>query len=470
MTASAAVDRRLDECLSIRGGRLFVEGSDAVELAQRFGTPLYVISEDQLRRNARRFVRAFGERWPEGPVRILPSIKANFTLALRRILTEEGLGCDTFGPGELEAALRCGVPPGEISLNGAVKDRALLERAVEVGARVTLDSAAELDLVRDVARRAGRQARVRFRVRLDLASLQTSSDFYEELIPIGTATQLYKPGIPTEVLIPAGVEALAAPELDVTGVMVHIGRHGADPLIWGGMVRALVGLLAKLREAWDGWEPKEIDVGGGFPVPRDPTGRGLERRRDAADAPSVERYAEVVTETLRSELEGVGIEAAGKTLEVEPGRSLYGDAGIHLTTVRHVKEQRSPIPLTWIEVDTSEIFLADVVFEHNRWTPIVAARADDPPELTAEIVGLSCNFDVIVPGARLPRVESGDVLAFLDTGAYQDASASNFNALPRPGTVLVTGDAAEIVKRAESVDDVFGRDVVPARLEVSRRP
>lgn len=112
MTASAAVDRRLDECLSIRGGRLFVEGSDAAELAQRFGTPLYVISEDQLRRNARRFVRAFGERWPEGPVRILPSIKANFTLALRRILTEEGLGCDTFGPGELEAALRCGVPPG----------------------------------------------------------------------------------------------------------------------------------------------------------------------------------------------------------------------------------------------------------------------------------------------------------------------------------------------------------------------
>lgn len=351
-----------------------------------------------------------------------------------------------------------------------MKDRALLERAVEVGARVTLDSAAELDLVRDVARRAGRQARVRFRVRLDLASLQTSSDFYEELIPIGTATQLYKPGIPTEVLIPAGVEALAAPELDVTGVMVHIGQHGADPLIWGGMVRALVGLLAKLREAWDGWEPKEIDVGGGFPVPRDPTGRGLERRRDAADAPSVERYAEVVTETLRSELEGVGIEAAGKTLEVEPGRSLYGDAGIHLTTVRHVKEQRSPIPLTWIEVDTSEIFLADVVFEHNRWTPIVAARADDPPELTAEIVGLSCNFDVIVPGARLPRVESGDVLAFLDTGAYQDASASNFNALPRPGTVLVTGDAAEIVKRAESVDDVFGRDLVPARLEVSRGP
>ena len=106
-----------------------------------------------------------------------------------------------------------------------------------------------------------------------------------------------------------------------------------------------------------------------------------------------------------------------------------------------------------------------MVFEHNRWTSIAAARADAPPELTAEVVGLSCNFDVIVPGARLPRMESGDVLAFLDTGAYQDASASNFNALPRPGTVLVTGDRAEVVKRAESVEDVFRRDLVPARLE-----
>lgn len=89
----------IDDCLSAREGHLFVEGCDAVELARRFGTPIHVVSENQLRRNARRFREAFGSRWPEGPVHVLPSIKANLSLALRRILTQEGMGCDTFGRG-----------------------------------------------------------------------------------------------------------------------------------------------------------------------------------------------------------------------------------------------------------------------------------------------------------------------------------------------------------------------------------
>ena len=106
----AVTAQRIDDCLSVLGGRLLIEGCDAAELAERFGTPLSVISEDQLRRNARRFVRALAAAWPEGPARVLPSIKANYTLALRCALTQEGLGCDVFGPAELYAALAGGVP------------------------------------------------------------------------------------------------------------------------------------------------------------------------------------------------------------------------------------------------------------------------------------------------------------------------------------------------------------------------
>src|ERR1700761_911124 len=104
---------RMDDCLSIRDGRLFIEECDAHELAERFGTPVYVVSENQLRRNARRLVQAFTEHW-DGPVGGLPSIKANHVLALRRILSAEGMGCDTFGRSELWAALACDVPPGRI--------------------------------------------------------------------------------------------------------------------------------------------------------------------------------------------------------------------------------------------------------------------------------------------------------------------------------------------------------------------
>ena len=138
MPASAT---RLDDCLSIRDGRLWMEECDTVELARRFGTPVYAVSEDQLRRNARRIGAAFAANWPEGEVALLPSLKANLSLALRRILNSEGLGCDTFGPGELHAALASGIDPALISVNGSVKDAALVTRAVEAGARVTLDSA-----------------------------------------------------------------------------------------------------------------------------------------------------------------------------------------------------------------------------------------------------------------------------------------------------------------------------------------
>lgn len=149
---------------------------------------------------------------------------------------------------------------------------------------------------------------------------------------------------------------------------------------------------------------------------------------------------------------------------MEPGRALFADAGIHLASVRNVKAQTRPIPHRWIEVDTTEMFLPDGLIEHNRWVAIVANRTDDPVSQRGDVVGMSCGFDVIVPDAHLPEVTPGDVVAFLDTGAYQDAASSNFNALPRPATVLVHGDEAEIVKRAETVDDVFRRDVVPPRL------
>lgn len=181
-------------------------------------------------------------------------------------------------------------------------------------------------------------------------------------------------------------------------------------------------------------------------------------------APGIEEYAEAITSSLRDGLARAGVDAAGIQLEVEPGRSLYGNTGIHLARVRHVKAQSEPVPLRWVETDTSEIFLADVVFEHNRWQALVANRADRPCTQTADVVGISCNPDVIVADAELPEVEPGDLIAFLDTGAYQDANASNFNALPRPATVLVNGADAEVIKRAETTADVFARDLIPARL------
>ena len=457
----------IDECLSIRDGHLWVEGCDAVELAQRFGTPIHVISEDHLRRNVRRTAAAFRNAWPEGDVLLLPSIKANFTLALRVVLTDEGTGCDTFGPGELDAALRTGVPPQTISVNGSVKPADLIARAVEAGCRITLDSAREVELVRDAARRSGRRAVVRFRVRPDYDGLDTLTEFAETDVSIREAATAYKPGIPTEELVAIGPAALVAEELDVAGVMAHLGRHHHSVDVWRSMAASFADTIGTLSAAWGGWAPREIDVGGGFASPRDPTGRttrrGMQRPADEL-SPPIEAYAEAVATSLREGLRHHGVPTEGIRLEAEPGRALLADAGIHLATVRNVKAQTRPIARRWVELDTTEMFLPDGLIEHNRWTAVVASRADRPADQEADVVGMSCGFDVIVSGAALPAVEPGDIMAILDTGAYQDAASSNFNALTRPATVLVHGDDAEVVKRAETIDDVFRRDIVPGRL------
>jgi diaminopimelate decarboxylase len=223
------------------------------------------------------------------------------------------------------------------------------------------------------------------------------------------------------------------------------------------MAASFAELIGRCCRAWD-WRPAELDVGGGMPALRDPTSP----TGDPAAPTAV--YAEAIAGTLAAELGRRGVDPAGIALEVEPGRSLYADAGIHLTRVRGVKEQRAPIAWRWVECDTTEMFVADLLIEHARFPVRVASRAAEPPALTADVVGISCGFDVLATQVELPAVGAGDIVALLDTGAYQDACAANFNALPRPGTVLVSGDRAEWIKRPETVEQVFSRDVIPERL------
>jgi diaminopimelate decarboxylase len=452
---------QIDECLSIAAGRLRIEGCDAPELAERFGTPLSVVSEDHLRRNARRFTLALASAWPEGPSRALPSIKANFTLALRCALTQEGLGCDVFGPAELHAALAGGVPPRLISVNGTGKTRALLERAIAVGARVTLDSTREIELVRAVARELGRRAQVRFRMRPRYLELQQPSDFSES--SVYETAQEYKPGIPTDELIAAGREAVAAPELEVLGLMSHLGRHRSDAETWRAYAASAGETVAELVSAWEGWQPAELDLGGGYAAPRDPNtwehGGDIAERR----TPPIETVVAALAEGLRAGIAG-RVPLAGVTLELEPGRSLHADTGIHLTRVVNLKEQREPLAWRWVETDTTEMFLLDLLVEHCRFPVVAASRMSEPPGEPVDVVGCSCGFDTLARQVRLPAVALGDTLAFLDTGAYEDGCAANFNALPRPAVVLVSGSGAEIVRRAETIEDVFARDVVPERL------
>jgi diaminopimelate decarboxylase len=259
--------------------------------------------------------------------------------------------------------------------------------------------------------------------------------------------------------------------------------------------------IGAVCQALGGFQPQEVDIGGGFAVPRDPfnadtayrepfrlaalyaiaaglrvlgTNRryGFLRRLVNSQvkkpkqrrAPSIEEYAEVCTSTLKQHLPKHGITTKDLTLQIEPGRAIHGDAGVHLATVNNIKRLRRPIAWNVVVVDTTEFWFAGGRLEHHLHDYVFANKTDAGFVDKADIVGCSCYADRLMPSVPVPKVEVGDTLALLDTGAYQEVSASNFNALPRPATVLVKDDQASLIRRRESEADVFQRDVIPEHL------
>ncbi len=501
----AAAMRDFD-CLSVRQGVLHIEGVSTLDLAERFGTPLFVFSESQLRENLRRFREAFAKGWP-GPVDVLPAMKANTLLATRQVLSNAGAGADIYSPEELAGVLKTGVDPERVSVNGGGKPKDHLRNCVEAGVRITVEDVHEIDLIQEVAAEMDKTAKIRFRVKPVVPNLWKRTDFSQMSVPIDLGIQVYKSGIPPEYLVEMGHRVFMMPNVELVGFHFHAGRHHPSLWFWEGMMVRYARLIGELSAAWGGWRPAEIDIGGGFASPRDPFNKEFPRseflltavgypflvglrglgekayhaalskilavltdQHDPKAPPTTEEYGRAVTSTLSRELAANGVDPTGIRLQLEPGRAMYGNTGIHLSTVKTVKRQTKPIPYTWVLTDTTYFFLAGGVLEHNRHPFVFVENPEAPATQTADIVGHSCYADQIVLGAKVPDVNDGDVLALLETGAYQESSASNFNSLPRPASVLVYGTDAELIKRAEDVDDVYGRDIIPERLTRAADP
>jgi diaminopimelate decarboxylase len=395
--------RRIDDCLSTREGRLFIEECDALDLLRQFESPLFVFSEDQLRRNARRFRQAFQAGWPDAEVVVMPAAKANWLLAIQRILADEGCGCDIYSAGELTAALDAGIEPGRISVNGVPKDAEHIRRSIAAGCRITVDSLEEVDLIEAAAAQSSQPALVRLRLKPVLADFIRHSDFVAEgLAPTDIAALAYKGGLTFEQVMAIGPRLLQAPNVVLVGFHQHHGRHKRTTRYWEAQMTAYAAEIGRVCRALGGYRPQEIDIGGGFAIPRDPFNAATNysepvqyaalhaiskalsllgaRPRYAVmarlvdtitghpnrqPAPTIETYAEVCTRTLRRELPKHGIETRGLALQLEPGRALHGDAGIHLTTVKAIKRTTTPIRWNVIVVDTTEFWFTGGRYEHH---------------------------------------------------------------------------------------------------------
>lgn len=441
-------------------GELMIEGARLSELAERYGTPLHVISESRLRENYRRIRDAFATRWDPG-VEICYAIKANPALAIRRVLAEEGAHGDCLGFPELRASLFAGTPGHTLVLNGNNKPEEAIRAAVRCGARINIDDPEEPARIRAVARAEGTRARVGIRTKPDPAPL---AERLTQLAPgtVGSYIERSKWGLDPRATVSTAAAVLTMDELDLVGLHCHVGRHVAEPELFGGLADALGSTLA-LMASEAGWHPEILTVGGGFTQGRDPYFRKPRDgtpwpRVDDCFVPAIERYADALCTRLTEALDRGGLPAP--RLGLEPGRYIAGPAGLTVTRVGTVKRSPSRV---WVEVDTAitHIGMSRSPTDAHALTPV---RARGRVEEVVDVVGPLCVLDLIAEQAPLETIGAGELLAILDTGAYADGEASNANSIGRPAVVLVCGEDADLIRRRETFLDVFGRDEIPARL------
>lgn len=434
-------------------GVLRVEGRAAPELAEEYGTPLYVTSEAQIRANVIRLRQAFEARWPR--VTLLYATKANANLAIRRLLVEEAVGGDCFGLGELTLSLRAGVAPERLVLNGSNKQQAELRAAIDAGATINVDDPDELDVIAALAEEHDRQAAVCLRV-LPFSYADPAA-LAPDLAEIAADTSHDKWGMDRPTILALVPRALESPWLRLRGLHLHVSRLRATPEAFELAALLIATCVAELRDRF-GWQPELLDFGGGYPHERDPES-GAPSGSHRVGTP--EEYAEAVTATLRTALADRSLDEPH--LLLEPGRRLVSNATVLLTRVGVVK--RLPTgSTTWVNVDASTNHCPRVPLQGYHYEIVHATKGHDAGAGEVTVVGPTCVLDVLGDRRSLPSLGRGDLLAVLDVGGYAEVLSTQFNLLPRPATVLVDGDACEVIRRRETIDDVLETQAVPARL------
>ena len=414
-----------------------IDGVGVAELVARFGSPLFVLSERQLRRSYQAAVRAFGTRYPA--VKLAWSYKTNYLNAVCRTFHQEGAWAEVVSGMELEKALGNGVPGPHILFNGPGKRRADLERACAVDAVVHLDNADELHLLLDVAAgRAGRP-RVALRVNLD-AGIYPQWDRFGFNLENGEAWQ-------------ALGRVVASGRLALVGLHCHIGTYVLQPAAYGTAATKLAALALRCERELK-TTIQYLDLGGGFPSTNTLKGAYL----PATDTvPSLDEYAEAIAGALLA----AGFPAGELPLLVlEAGRVLVDDAGSLIGTVLATKRLADGRRATILDFGVNLLFTS-FWYDHH-FSP--ARQFSDQTEPTVLYGPLCMNIDMLRESIALPLLSAGDQVVVHKVGAYNLSQWQQFINL-RPNVVLVDqAGQVHLVRAAETLEYLQQLEQVPAHL------
>jgi diaminopimelate decarboxylase len=412
----------------IDGAILTLGGIATTDLCEEFGTPLVVYCDETLRAQARAY------RSVESDALVVYATKAFTNVAMLRLFADEGLGADVSTLGELQFALRAGIPPAHLVFHGNNKSDAELEAAAALDVLVVLDS---LEEVERAAAAGARRALIRLTPGIDAQTHRS----------IQTGQVESKFGLDAAQALEAAVAAVA--RFDLAGLHMHVGSQLTSTDASVAAVDRLAEFCAVARDDL-GWLPRIVDLGGGLAV---------QQTRDEA-APEIPSFAGAVVRRLRDRI------GSSAQLILEPGRSLVGRAGVSLYRIGTTKRSGS---VEHVAVDGGMSDNPRPQLYGARYQPLLANRGDESPDGRYRIVGKHCeNGDVLVEAAQLPRPRRGDVLAVPATGAYTLSMASTYNAVPRPAVVLVANGDVRLIRRRETIDDLLAFDVFDGRCEEVR--
>ena len=424
-------------------------------LAAEYGTPLYVYSSEQITHRYQIFARAFADR----PHTVCYAVKANSSLAILRLLAEQGAGFDIVSGGELErirkaskSALR------KVVFSGVGKQVWEIDTALQANILLfNVESEAELHLLASRAEALGKVARFALRV---------NPDVFAETHPyISTGLSEHKFGIDINAARAIYRRAKKSRWLDAAGVSVHIGSQIRKVEPFAAALARVTALIAELRK--DGHDIRYIDAGGGLGVEYGPE---VSSASAAASDPErqVKQYAAAV-------FKGLGGETAH--LILEPGRFIVAPAGGLLTRVLYVKKtaarnqskssskkssRKSSKTFVITDAAMNDLIRPALYHAHHEILAVKQPAKSARPDLSVDVVGPVCESgDFFARDRALPAVKPGDLVLLLDAGAYGMSQTSNYNSRPRPAEVLVNAAAASLIRRRETIRDLLAPELLP---------
>lgn len=417
---------------------LEIGGCDTVELAEKYGTPLYVMDETLIRENCRRYQNALKKLYPFGE--IFYAGKAFLIMAMAALVNEEGLGLDVVSGGELFTAGKAGFPPGRICFHGNNKSGEEIVQALQAGVgRIVVDSLPELEELLYLADKTGKRPVILLRIK---PGIEAHTHGY---IQTGQEDSKFGFGLQDEDTWKAIELSLQGNrKVELRGFHCHIGSQIFQTEPFALAVEAMFDFMVEVK-AKTGFIASQLGMGGGLGI----------RYTKEDMPPSIETFVEFIATKVKS--------AAAKRsfplpqLLLEPGRSIVGEAGITLYRVGAIKD--IPGVRRYAAVDGGMADNIRPALYQAVYDAALANRAKEEPSEKVTIAGKACESgDILIQEVILPPVKKGDLLAVFSTGAYCYAMAGNYNRNPRPAVLFVRDGKARVVARRETYEDLIRLD------------